>query len=236
MNRRRPLVVALVLACLPALARAEVSAETAPDGSYLRTVVFTNASLKKVRIWTQVSSRPFLHPLNAEGDLNGDLWPTIAQPVSAPSTPWVVWSRFTGRDFDLAWARWSSETGGWTPVAWVGAPEAGGDDLDPSIAFDAGARPHLAWWRNEGGNGRVYFSMFLRSRWMIPVLVSDEGVDSTSPEITISAQGTIRVQYQTPSGTVVREVRFDKPATITDDTTPFGRVTLYDCPPTISPK
>ena len=41
-----------------------------------------------------------------------------------------------------------------------------GDDLDPDVVPSiVDGRPFVAWWRNEGGVGQVYVSLFLSTRW-----------------------------------------------------------------------
>jgi hypothetical protein len=216
-------VVALVLASIPV--HAEVSAETDVQGRYVRTVIFSNASVRNVKVWTVQRAKVGFSPLNPYGDDNGDLWPLIVDQTAGAFRPWVVWSRFNGTDYDLAW---STFEGSWRAPAWVQAGPAAGDDLDPSVSFDSDGRPYMAWWRNEGGRGRVYLSVFLVSRWMLAYPVSDEGIDSVHPQVTVRADGKIVVSYDTPAGKVTRVVVFSRPSTITDDVTPFGRMTVTE--------
>lgn len=230
MNSHSRLRLAAVLAAAAAIAfpaLAEVSAETDPTGNYLRTIVSTNSSLRNLRIWTVTKIRPNYYPLNPQGDLNGDLWPLIAENPVDGRRPFVVWSRFTGSQFDLGWSRWTAS--GWTPIQWVEpAPAVPGDDLDPSVAFSGEGRPHLVWWRNENGVGRVYLSLFLVTRWMSAFPVSDAGIDSYDPVVTVLADGKIRVEYTTAAGRVVRLIAFTRPDTITDDVTPMDRFTITE--------
>lgn len=224
---RWPVAVALVgLAALSGPVRAEVSAETDSSGNYLRTVVLSNASTRNVRIWSVVKSKSTLHPLNPAGDLNGDLWPVIGETLGIERTPWVLWSRYTGAGYDIAYSRWSRAAFDWEPVAWLASPTQPGDDLSPALAFDAGNRPYAAWWRNEGGVGRVYLSLWLVTRWMDEYAVSDPGVDSVNPSIAVLSDSRIQIEYDTPDGHVTRIVGFNRPTTITDDITPFGRMTV----------
>ena len=228
MNRQRVLMgsLAWVLAAAVAPAGAEVAAELDGSGAYLRTVVLATSSAKNVRIWSKVTSRPNLHPLNLDGDLNGDLWPVVAeQPVGA-SRPWVVWSRFTGAGFDLAWSRFDAASRAWIPISWVESAGTFGDDLDPAVAFDSTGRPFVAWWRDEAGVGQIYLSLFLQSRWLVPFRVSDAGADSVAPTITMLSDTRVRIDYTTPEGTVTRTIEFHRPLTITDDATPFGRFSV----------
>lgn len=230
MKTRSSLRLAVVLASIAAVAspaRAEVAAEIDATGNYLRTVVTTNSSLRNLRIWSVNKIRPLFYPLNPQGDVSGDLWPVIAENPTDGRKPVVAWSRFNGTDFDLAWSRWTAS--GWTPVQWVeGQPAVAGDDVDPSLTFSAEGRPHIAWWRNERGTGRVYLSLFLVSRWMAAYPVSDAGVDSYDPVVTVLPDGKIRVEYTTAAGRVTRVLAFTRPDTITDDVTPMDRFTITE--------
>jgi hypothetical protein len=225
--------MAIVAAAPPA--RAEVAAEVDASGAYLRTVVLATSSAKNVRIWSKITSRPSLFPLNVEGDLNGDLWPVVADQPAGTPRPWVVWSRFTGSGFDLAWSRFDAPARSWSPIGWVESVPKAGDDLDPSLTFDSTGRPFLSWWRDEDGVGQVYLSLFLQTRWMEPFRVSDVTIDSVAPTITLLSDTRVRIEYTTPEGTVARVVEFHRPLTITDDATPFGRFTVTSSM-TISPK
>lgn len=238
MNRLTTWLGIAGLACAATLspARAEVSAEIdTASGAYLRTVVLATSSAKNVRIWSKITSRPNLFPVNLEGDHNGDLWPVVAEQRVGTARPWLVWSRFNGEGFDLAWSRFEAPTRSWLPIAWVETALTPGDDLDPSVAFDSTGRPFLAWWRDEAGVGQVYLSLFLQSRWMAPFRVSDAADDSVAPTITMLSDTRLRIDYTTAEGTVSRIVEFHRPLTITDDATPFGRFTVTSSL-TISPK
>ncbi len=226
-------VAFVTVAWAPAL-RAEVSAETDAAGHYLRVTITANASVKRLRIWSVQRTRPLYYPVNPGGDLNGDLWPSIAENPFDSNRPWVIWSRFTGAGYDLAWSRWLP--GGWSPTDWVEAPEpaAAGDDLDSNATFDSQGRAYLVWWRNESGIGRVYLSLFLVTRWMPAFAVSEAGVDSRLPTVTMLDDSQVRVEYDTPEGSVVRIVAFNRPTTITDDIDPFGRLDIS--PPRRKPK
>src|SRR5262245_57853978 len=104
--------LAVLLVCAPT--QAEVSAEVDAFGNYVRTVLVTNSSARRQKIWSPFRSRATRLMLNSGGDSSGDLWPTI---VESPldGKPWVVWSRFDGSDYDLAWSRFKD--GAWTAVA-----------------------------------------------------------------------------------------------------------------------
>jgi hypothetical protein len=227
MRTRRSLAAAVALlaaAGFGAAARAEVAAEVDLAGNYVRTTVLASASAKKPRIWSVQRSSGLARPLNPGGDQSGDLWPAIAENPQDSNHPWVVWSRGTGAGYDLAWSRWLP--GGWTDPDWVeeAANASAGDDLDPRLAVNSEGRPYLVWWRDEGGEGRVYLSMFLFSRWMPAYPVSDPEVDSRRPRITLVDDGRIQVDYDTPAGRIIRLLVFSHPLSITDDLDPFARL------------
>jgi hypothetical protein len=227
--RTRRGIVAAALAVAAAgcalQARAEVSAETDAFGNYSRVIVLANSSLKNLKVWSVLRERAGAHPLNPLGDANGDQWPFIAENPVDGNRPWVLWSRFDGSGYGLAWSRWIPDKG-WTAVSWLeDSPSPVGDDLDPRVAFDSTGRAVVTWWRNDEGTGRVYLSLYLATRWMTPYLVSDVDVDSRDPIITVLSDTSFKVEFDTPGGHVVRIVEFRRPATITDDIDPFGRFT-----------
>ena len=202
-------------------ARAEISVETDYAGEYVRTVVVTSATVRGLRIWSVERTLSSPNALNPGGDLNGDLWPTIAENPFDSKHAWVVWSRYGGAGYDLAWARWT--TGGWTAPVGV-RPADGvdeGDDLDPRLAFGPAGQPYLVWWRDEGGTGRVYFGMCVDGEWTAEAPVSDAGIDSRYPSITVLVDGRIQVEFDTPGGRVLRFVYVPVPDSITDDIDPI---------------
>lgn len=215
--------LALLAPCAPL--RAEVSAETDALGHYLRTVVFTTASVKNnLRIWAVNRIKANYSPLNPAGDLTGDLFPLVAENSAQQRWPWVAWSRFNGRDYDLVWSRWLGT--GWSPVSQI-EPGPGPDDaIDPDIAFDAGGRTHMVWLSRGSGPAQVNLSIFLSTHWMMPFRVSDATDDALNPTVTVLADGTIQVSYDTPRGRVTKIIRFAKPKTITDDITPFNTLSV----------
>jgi hypothetical protein len=154
-------------------------------------------------------------------DGNGDLHPVLRQNTVAPHWPWVVWSRFNRGRYDLAWSNWTPE--GWRPAAWIerSGVDRYGNSLDADLDFDVSGRPYVAWWRNEGGTGRVYISVFLAYFWMPAYAVSDAGQDSRWPTLEVDSQTSIKVRYKTDEGTVEQMVYFDFPVTITDDINPL---------------
>ena len=226
MNTRRNCLVAVAVAVAAATllpARAEVSAVVDGFGTYVETVVITGPGPRNLRVWGYSGRKLGYYPLNMTGDSTGDRYPLIAEnPMDR--NPYLVWTRPVGGDVDLMWSRWTGTA--WTGVAPVGVATTAGDDQNPNVAFDGDARPYLVWWRNEGGVGRVYLSIFLQSIWMAEIPVSDEGVDARNPRVSINDDKTIAIDFQTPSGFQSRTVSFDWPVSINDDITPMGRYTI----------
>ena len=208
----------ILSACAPAFA--EVSVRTDRNGDYIATQVFyagVDDALKKV--WSpRGRGIRKVEVLNEFGDANGDLWPEIRESSIAPHYPLVVWSRFSGTEFDLAWSTWTGEN--WRTVEWVFGENEAGDDLDPDLVFDSQGQAYLVWWRDEDGDGRVYLSTLLLSRWTRPLLVSDVAVNSRYPSIEVDEKDLLTVSYETSDGTVVKAVAFTYPDTITDDAHP----------------
>ena len=207
------------------VARAEVAAETDAFGRYVRTVVVTQASVRQHRIWKTVRRNLWgFQVLNPGGDRTGDQYPAIAENPINRRHPWAVWSRFNGDDYDLVWSRW--KPGGWSLIEQVGNDLVMGDDLAPSLAFNTGGRPFLAWWRDEGGTGSVYVSVFLVTRWSEPILLSDSGVDSRSPRVSVLPNNQVAVEFVTATGRESRMVGLNGTTTITDDLNPVGQVSV----------
>jgi len=209
---------------------AEVSVRTDPDGNYIGLQMLTRDSRGEAMVWGMLNRRGsrHFHALNPRGDTSGDLWPTISEPDRAPHHPWVVWSRFTGTDYDLVWSRWSK--GGWQSTRAVEFEARVGDDLDPDMAFDGNGRPFLVWSREEDGVSTVQFSAFLLTTWMPAFEVSDPGVDSRYPVIVERYHDGIKVEFDTPDGKVSKWVMFWRPGTITDDINPLNSVYVKGAP------
>jgi len=159
------------------------------------------------------------HPLNPFGVANGDLWPTVAESNISPYYPWVVWSRFNGENYDMAWSRWRGRD--WTPVQWIEQKSTPGDDLDADIDFNFQGRPYAVWWREENGIGQVFISVFLIESWTTAWPVSTAGVDSRYPTVDVGGPGQIVVEYETAEGFLKQTVLFSRPVTITDDINPL---------------
>ncbi len=163
--------------------------------------------------------------LNPRGSQIGDLWPTVTESSINPNHPWAVWSRHTGEDYDLVWSRWSGV--GWDPAQALtnAAIESSGDDVDADLRFNREGRPFTTWWREDGGVGRVYMSIFLRSEWMSPFAVSVPERDARYPIIARIVGGRVLIQYEVHHGDgmeiMEQWVFFHRPMTITDDINPL---------------
>ena len=208
--------------------QAEVRSITDRYGSYVETrFLFQETqtfSTNGPNVWTpvgRVSRRGAT--LNPNGDAIGDLWPAVGDSGQAPHFAWAVWSRLDQMEYELVWSRWTA--GGWRMTSWVlPVDPAPGHDLDADLAFDAGGRPFLTWWRDDNGQGRVYLSLFLVTQWMVAYPVSEPGVDARFPSIVILPGGEILVTFETEEGIIEQTVLFDEPVTITDDIDPLDYI------------
>lgn len=222
--RRNWLVAALCLLALvvsvPAIG--EIRVITDRDGSYETTRVLLDE--RGAGVWSVVRRGNSRTTLNVLGDRNGDFFPTIEESPIVPFHPWVVWSRLNQSQYDLAWSRWDGAR--WEPTRWI-QPEdsAPGDDLDADLTFDEIGRPYLVWWRDEGGVGRIYLSLYLdNATWLEAYPVSGGEVDSRYPSVKIGEGESVIVRYYTPAGYVEQTVVFDLPDTITEDINPLDFV------------
>ena len=221
--------ICLVLLGSGLAVHAEVSVRVGPHGKYSGTQILTQGNRGEPILWglKQRASRNF-RALNPRGDVNGDLWPIIAEPYAAPYHPWVVWSRFTGTDYDLVWSRWTDN--GWNPTRAVEFDDEVGDDLDPDMVFNDEGMPFLVWSREEDGVASVQFSAFLLNTWMPAFEISDPDVDSRYPVITERFHNGIQVEFDTSEGKVRKWVMFSRPVTITDDINPLNHVRVKGVP------
>ena len=224
----RPLVIRCLaftaaLAFLPSVALAEVSVQLDGRGNYKRFYYLTEGKGRNRIVWAQV--RPRLSPqvvLNPLGDNLGDLPPVIRV---SPETgyPWVVWPKNFGNLKQLVFSTWDAGARRWTdprPIA-PGTPWVW-DDLGPDLAFDGFGTPYLVWWRAEQ-TAKVYFSTLLSGVWTPPLVVSDGGVDSRTPSITLDGTTAI-ITYRTPSGMVTKKFEaaflIDSAASLMDNPIP----------------
>jgi hypothetical protein len=214
----RILILLILAACVPI--HAEVSVRTDRDGDYIATQVFyVGLAGAERKIWSpRGRGVRKADVLNASGDATGDLWPAICESPNPPYYPVVVWSRFSGVDYDLAWSHWTGDS--WKDVAWVFMRIEPGDDLDPDLVIDSTGRPYVVWWRDSASGGQVFASTLLVSRWTEPFLLSELLVDSRYPTIELDAEDDLIVTYETKDGPVTQILAFTFPDTITDDINP----------------
>lgn len=208
-------VLITLLASTPLLAEIRVVRDQ--EGEYRATRLLTAG---RGGIWAMVSRQLTPDVLNPAGDLLGDRLPVILESPVAPHAPWVVWSRVSERELNLAWSTWSDA--GWQTIQWIEAPGSKvGDSLDANLVFDELGRPYVVWWRNDRGFGQIYLSIFLETKWMPPFQVSWEDTDSRYPTLEIAEGGELIVRYDTPDGQYHHAVWFNEPVTITDDIHPL---------------
>ena len=200
--KSRSVVPALVLILLPGLALAEVSVRLHPQTGKVMKIFFLTRGEGSDVIWSQVRAGvPRQQMLNPLGDVSGDGAPTIrSHPVSG--APWVVWPARVANVAQIAVSSWDGSR--WTPRQYVvPTPEPYYlDDLNPDLTFDATGQPFLVWQRSDSINS-VQFSTLSNGIWTPPLRLSEEGVDSRFPSITLSAQ-TALVRFLTPGGWVTR--------------------------------
>ena len=196
-------IIVTVLALLPSLALAEVSAQLDARGKFKRFYYLTRKKGLMTVVWDQV--RPWVPQyvlLNPLGDNLGDLPPAIeVSPVTG--LPWVVWPKNFGNLKQLVVSKWEVKGRKWTdpkPIT-PGTPLVY-DDLGPALAFDDAGTPYLVWWRTEQ-TAKIYFSTLVRGVWTPPLLISEQSVDSRSPSIALHGT-TAAVTYLTPAGLATR--------------------------------
>jgi len=209
--------------------RAEVAVRTDRTGQYVGTEMITTGLRGEPVVWGlrgRLARR--IDVLNAKGDLIGDLWPVITESSLAPNYPWVVWSRFNGSDYDLAWSRWNP--GGWQPVEPVLAGPQVGNDLDPDLAFDPEGHAFLTWSRQVDETAQIQVSVWMKHAWSTPIVVSEPDVDSRYPAILAAGNGAVDIEFATPDGLVVQRVVFSGADTITDDINPVPLLHIVGSP------
>lgn len=217
-------LLGMTLVVMPCETDAEVAVRTDASGEYVSTVIIPGGPPWRPGIWgkrMRFGMRRDTTVLNPKGDLLGDMIPSIAEANAAPHHPWVIWSRYNGRDYDLVWSSWQRA---WSRIAPVVAGSPAGDDLDADIAFAAAGRAVIAWWNRDAfDRGTVYFSMFLDNAWMEPVKISIDDFGGRHPRIQIRHRGGIVIHYESDDGSMemIQPVRLlGHPDTITDDIDP----------------
>lgn len=205
MNPRKVALVAfgVVVSLLPSFARAEVSVQLDVHGRFKRMVVLTRGNGAGLEIWKQMRSRvPAAWLLNPLGDTYGDLAPAIAiQPTSG--LPVAVWAANEGNQKRLVYSRWDGTK--WSaPVRIARLDPLGSDQIEPRLAFDAQGTPYVLY-TEAGPVARVMFLTVTGDAWTPPLQVSDDGVDSRQP--TLSLKGNdITIGFQTPAGPISRSL------------------------------
>jgi hypothetical protein len=194
-------VTIAALFLLPSLALAEVSVQLDGQGKFKRTWYLTAGKGRNAYVWRQVRPRLPQHVLlNPLGDNLGDGRPVIqASPVTG--YPWVVWPKNFGNIRQLVVSAWDGKR--WTePALIVPGRALVYEDRDPSFAIDQAGVPYLVWSRAEQ-TAEIYFSSMVQGRWTPPLPISEAGVDSRAPSITLDGTRTI-ITYQTPAGPVTK--------------------------------
>lgn len=195
------LCAGLVLALLPAAARAEVSVLVDGHGRVKRVVYITRETGRSAVVWKQVRPRvPFDALLNPLGDVTGDLSPSIAvHPVTGQ--PWVVWPRNEGNQKRLVYSTWNGKA--WTAPQPIAIPDLmGWDQIEPRLMFDPAGTPFLLF-TEAARNGRILFTTKARGVWTPPLPLSDGRVDSRTPGAALLGDA-LQVTWSTPVGMVSR--------------------------------
>ena len=198
MRTPRPILwIGLIVALLPAVARAEVSVQLDRQGNVKRVVFLTKESGGRTAIWSQMRGRiPLEVLLNPLGDTYGDLRPVIAtHPVTG--MPWVVWARNEGNQKRIVVSGWEGRA--WSAPAAVAQPDMlGYDQIEPQLVFDAAGAPYI-FYTEVAPSRRILVTTFLRGRWTPPLLVTDRNVDSASAVVTLN-DATFSIDVTTPDG------------------------------------
>jgi hypothetical protein len=201
-RKARWFVSALVIVLLPGLAIAEVSVLPHPQNGSVIKVFYLTGRMGggEEIIWSQVRAGvPLEYMLNPLGDNFGDLAPTLrTHPVNG--APWAVWPANVANVKQIVVSSWDGKR--WTkrqPV--VASPDPLFiDGISPDLAFDRGGRPFLVWERSAS-TGSIEFSTLSNGVWTPPLRLSQEGIDSRSPSITVSGD-VATIRFRTPAGWV----------------------------------
>ena len=222
--RARTLPTLLAAVCLTAtsVVFAEVSAKIDDSGTYVGMVYRYNSNTLSPRIWTAGTSSPSRKPLNPLGDLYSDLAPTVVENPLSSRWPTVVWSHPTSGRYALVFSRWNGSQ--WSPIQSVrlGMPA---NEFEPRVAFNSKGHEYMVWTSLDQ-TGSVYFSIFLTTRWMTPILVSAPGLDARHPTLSVLDDSLVQITFETSSGTVTRSLMIPSSDTITDDIDPKLRADI----------
>jgi hypothetical protein len=214
-------LLAGLVAALPL--RAEVSAKLDAHGHYSCMIFRYTPGSGGGRVWSVSSPATNRRPLNPFGDIRGDLAPTVLENGAQSNYPIAVWAHPSGGDYDLVYSQWLGTA--WSGIRHVHAHTAG-NEFEPMMTFNSGGQVFLVWWRNDQGQGSVYFSMLNGIQWTDPLRISPMRVDARHPTVTALTDTVIRVTYETSAGTVSRDVILSRSESITDDIDPKYQIDL----------
>ena len=113
----------------------EVSARLDEDGNY---VGMSFRFGTQARIWSSPAPTLTRRPLNANGDILGDLAPTIVESPLSGRWPVAVWAHPNGPDYDLVFSRWTGRS--WTPMAFSSNGNASASRVCSYSSRSAGSR------------------------------------------------------------------------------------------------
>jgi len=227
----RYVVLAAVLALVPAAVRAEVSVMLDSRGRVKRIVVMSRGGADS--IWGQVRARvPLETMLNPLGDTRGDLAPTIA---IHPKTgqPWAIWPRNEGNQKRLVISYWTGK--GWSEPQPIAAPDLlGSDQVEPRLVFDTAGTPFVVFTESSRPS-RIRFLTVARGTWTPALSLSDESVDSRAPLAALTGDGTgLNVRWATPAGETSRllptAVLIESATNLMDSPIPPGATSSPDAP------
>ena len=114
MRRGWIIIGTMLVAALGLEALAEVRSTPGRRGTSERGMQTSVESGRPADVWRPMSGNSRGAALNPRGAQMGDLFPTVAESSISPYTPWVIWSRHNGVDFDLVWSRWRQDR--WEPI------------------------------------------------------------------------------------------------------------------------
>jgi hypothetical protein len=215
---------ALLLFVVGSPARADVTVILDQNGAY-KCMSYRYGSMSGFpRIWSGTAIFPGPRTLNPNGDSLGDLAPTIVENPAHQRWPTAVWARRAGSDYDLVYSSWDGVQ--WAPTRYV-HPDTAYDELEPRLVYNSAGRLYMVWWANLPGSSAVFFSANFAGRWTSAVLISDDGVDSRHPSLTLQDESTVVVSFETSRGVETKWVQILDPATITDDINPKLQIVIH---------
>jgi lysophospholipase L1-like esterase len=81
--------------------------------------------------------------------------------MDSDGNPWVAWSAFDGRSYQIFCAAWNGV--GWSEEERIS--DGDGADLSPAVAFDSGIYPLVVWSRSSGRSSALYAKYKQGSAW-----------------------------------------------------------------------